>query len=220
MAKRTRSGKIKVRRTKQGLPNERKVMSGFFKYPAPISIPLNQVIRVQLRNLITVTSNGSGVIAGMIPCDPSATLAAPFAAGALFPEWTNFGTLFSGIKCVQLECTFMPSSSDEVKGDASIGVAIAGNLTSISNFATSYIATMDNGDSQHWNPTLDTSGRGVYHSIKHRKSLLWGGTATPASSAAVYAGAVGGIGMYASTAVSLNLFSIRVVGTYLLSSRS
>jgi hypothetical protein len=199
---------------------ERKVTSGFYRYPAPIVIPLNQAIRVQMRNLITVTSSVGGIISGMIPCDPSAVLAAPFAAGAMFNEWSSWAALFSAIKCVQLECTFMPSSSDEVKGDASIGVAIAGNLTSIANFATSYLAAMDNGDSHHWNPVLDTSGRGIYHSIRHRPSLNWGGTSTPASSSAVYAGAVGGIGMYASTAVSLNLFTIRVVGTYLLSNRS
>jgi hypothetical protein len=194
--------------------------SGIRNYPAPHIVSLNQSHVFQLKNLITVTANGSGVIAGMIPCDPSATLAAPFASGAMFNEWTNIATLFSAIKCIQLECHFEPSSSDEVKGDSSIGIAIAGNLTSISNFATSYLATVDNADSQRWNPILDTSGRGRYHSIRHRPSLNWGGTATPASSAAVYAGAVGGIGMYGSTAVNLQAFTILVVGTYLLSNRS
>jgi len=199
---------------------EKKVMSGRYLYPAPIVISQNQAIRWQFRNLITVTSSVGGIVSGMIPCDPSAVLAAPFAAGAMFPEWTNVATFFSAVKCIQLECYFQPASSDEVKGDSSIGVAIASNLTSISNFATSYVATMDNGDSQTWNPILDQSGRGIYHSLKHRPSLLWGGVATPASSAAVYAGCPGGIGMYQSTAVSLLVYTIRVVGTYLLSVRS
>lgn len=212
-----------MRRTKrQGKRSQggKSVRSGSRNYPAPITIPLNDSKVFQFRNLITVTSNGSGVVAGMIPCDPSATLAAPFASGALFNEWSTVATLFSAIKCVQLECQFEPSSSDEVKGDSSIGFAIAGNLTAISNFATSYLATVDNADSQRWNPVLDTSGRGRYHAIRHRPSLNWGGTATPASSAAVYAGAVGGIGMYGSTAISLQVFTILVVGTYVLSNRS
>lgn len=73
---------------------ERKVTSGFFRYPAPIVIPLNQAIRVQMRNLITVTSSVGGIISGMIPCDPSATLAAPFAVGAMFNEWSSWAALF------------------------------------------------------------------------------------------------------------------------------
>jgi len=174
----------------------------------------------QFRNLITVTSSVGGVVSGMIPCDPSATLGAPFAAGALFNEWTSIATLFSAIKCIQLECYARSGSSDEVKGDASIGIAIATNLTSIANFATSYLATMDNADSQVYNPVLDTTAKGAYHALKHRPSLNWGGTSTPASSSAVYAGAVGGIGFYGSTAVSLQVMTIQVVGTYLLSQRS
>jgi len=203
--------------------SERKtVTSGYGRYPSPISKPLNQAIVFQFRNLIAVTSNGSAVVSGTIPCDPSAILAAPFAAGAMFPEWaSNIQPLFSSVKCIQLECFFQPSTVDEVKGDSTLGVAIAGNLTSIANFAISYLATMDNGDSQDWNPMLDTSGRGRYHAIRHRKSLLWGGTATPASSAAIYAGAPGGIGVYGSfPAINSQVFTIRVVGTYLLSSRS
>lgn len=156
----------------------------------------------------------------MIPCDPSATLGAPFASGAMFNEWSTVATLFSAIKCIQLECHIEPSSSDEVKGDSSIGFAIASNRTSIANFATTYLATVDNADSQRWVPTLDTSGRGRYHSLRHIPSLQWGGTATPASSAAVYAGAVGGIGFYGSTAANLQCFTILVVGTYWLSNRS
>jgi len=208
---RRRSGKSRRPKT---------LRSGTYAYPAPVTLTPNRTYMLQFSNTITVTSTVGGIISGMIPCDPSAILAAPFAVGAMFPEWTNAATLFSAIKCVQLECHFSPSSSDEVKGDSSIGIAIASNRTSISNFAVSYIAVSDNTDRQLWNPTLDTSGRGRYHALKHNKSLLWGGVATPASSAAIYAGCVGGIGMYGSTAVSLQLFTIVVVGTYLMSQRA
>jgi len=207
------------RESKRKPRRKRQIVSGYQQYPAPYKV-VNKTYVIQFRNLITVTSNGSGVISGMIPCDPSATLSAPFASGALFPEWTNVAALFSAIKCIQLECTFVPSTSDEVKGDSQFGVSIAHNRTSISNFATSYAATEDNEDSQTWNAILDQSGRGRYHAFRHLKSLNWGGTATPASSAAVYAGAVGGIGMYCSTAVSLQLFTVHVCATYVLGQRS
>jgi len=215
---RRRGGKRNGSRRRGG----RKLLaSGTNKYPAPKRYVGASTIVFQFRNLITVTSNGSAIISGFIPCDPSATLAAPFAPGAMFNEWTSVATLFSQIKCLQLECHFSPASADDVKGDTSIGVVIAGNLTSISNFATSYVATMDNVDSQNWNPLMDHSGRGRYHAIRHRPTLAWGGTSTPASSAAIYAGCVGGIGMYGSfNANATNFFNILVVGTYLLAQRS
>jgi len=196
------------------------VKVGFQLYPKPYKMPPTNTFLMQFRNLITITANGSGVVSGMLPCDPSATLAAPFASGAMFNEWTNVAALFSQIKCLQLECTFQSSSQDEVKGDSSIGMAIASNLTSISNFATSYLATMDNAESQSWPFIMDQSGIGRYHSMRHKRSLNWGGTATPASSAAIYAGCVGGIGIYCSTAINLQCATVMVVGTYLLSQRS
>jgi len=211
---------------RRGKKSERKkggkrlVKVGYNLYPQPYRMPATNTFLIQFRNLITITANGSGVVSGMIPCDPSATLAAPFASGAMFTEWTNVASLFSQIKCLQLECTFYPSSQDEVKGDTSIGMAIATNITSISNFATSYVATMDNAMSQSWPFIMDQSGIGRYHALKHKKSLAWGGTATPASSAAIYAGCVGGIGIYCSTAISLQCATVMVVGTYLVSQRS
>jgi len=210
------------RRKKSGQKRRgpKKFRSGTYSYPAPIALPPTRSYTIQLSNLITVTSNVGGNISGYIPCDPSAILAAPFAAGAMFPEWTLIAQLFSAIKCVQLECHLSPASSDEVKGDTNIGVIIASNMTSISNFATSYTAISDNADRQTWNPILDQSGRGRYHALRHRPTLQWGGTSTPASSAAVYAGAVGGIGFFGTGAVSLLTFTVMVVGTYRLSQRS
>lgn len=190
-------------------------------FPSPFRMPPTRQQIFQFRNLITCTSNGSGIISGMIPCDPSATLAAPFAAGAMFNEWSSVATLFSQIKCIQLECWFHANTTDEVKGDIQTGLAMATNITSISNFATSYLATADNADSQLWTSLNDNSGRPRYHALKHRRSLGWGGVATPAASAANYIGCVGGIGIYGSSyVINTQYFTIKVVGTYRLAQRS
>jgi hypothetical protein len=198
---------------------ERKIASGYQLYPAPLSIPLGNSVRIQLRNIITVTSDGSGVVNGTIPCNPAATLSAPFPSAALFSEWTNWSTVFAQVKAVQLECTFR-SAYVETKGDTITNLAISGNLQS-NGAPGSYAVVIDNGDSQTWPLTLDTAGVGRYHAIKHKKSLQWAAIASPFPSGNNYVGCPGGIGMYGSSyPVSTHLFDILVVGTYLLSSRT
>lgn len=156
---------------------------------------------------------------GTIPCAPESVLAAPFPAASLFPEYSSISTLYSHIKCIQLEITFMPCTSDEVKGDATIGLVISGNL--MRNGAPgSYAGAVDNGDSQSWNPVLDVSGRGRYHAIKHRPSLQWN-VSTTTGNTVNYSGCPGGIAMFGSGFLpSTAVFTALVVGSYLVSSRS
>jgi hypothetical protein len=228
---------LKTRYSLLTMPNERKrrarrkggrksrpsrgrmITSGYRSYPGPVTIPLNQRLMLQFRNIITVTSSAGGIVDGTIPCNPAAILAAPFPAAALFPEWTDVSPLFAQVKCVQLECTYR-SCYVETKGDTLMNLGISGNLQSNGN-PGSYTVVIDNGDSQTWTPTLDTACRGAYHAIRHLPSLQWAAIASPFPSGNNYIGCPGGIGCYGSGyPVSTQLFNIHVVGTYLFQSRT
>lgn len=194
------------------------VMSEYRRYPGPIEIPLNQSYMIQLRGFFGATTDGSGNIAGMIPCDPSATLSSVFGSVAMFNQWSSWVVLFRNIKCVAFEVKMLPCYTDEVKGDIAHALIVSGNLQAQIT-ASNYGGLSDNTDSQLYNPTLDTASKGLYHSIRHRKSLQWADVNTPVPGG--YAGCPGSISFYgAGFPASTQLVLIHVTGTYLLSNRT
>jgi hypothetical protein len=183
-------------------------------------MPLNQSVMIQLRNIAIGSTNGSGVIAGVIPCDPSSTLSATFGSNPLFPEWSDWSALFQHVKCVQLEVKLLAQTSDEVKGDVNRGLVVAGNLQNIT-VPSNYGSVADNGDSQIWNPLQDQSSRGLYHAIRHRSSIEWASSSTPSPSSIQYVGCPGGIAIYGDTLpASLGIILLHITGTYKVSSRT
>jgi hypothetical protein len=189
-------------------------------YPLMIRLPPSQKYTIQLRNQVNATSNGSGILAGFLPCDPSATLSATFQSVTQFTEWSSLTALFSQIRCLQYCARFYPATTDEVKGDILPVLAISGNLQ-LATAPGSYNITADNTDSQIYPFLLDTSGKGRYHSFNHdRKRLEYSSTGTPSSST-IYSGCPGAIQVYAS-GLPINTVSltIHIVGTYQLMSRS
>jgi hypothetical protein len=191
-------------------------MNGGRRYPGPITIPLNQVVTVQLCGTAALLSNGSGVIAGVIPCDPTTTLSAPFTSGVMFPQFSSWNLLFSQVKCVQLDVVIVPATVDEVKGDVDAVLAIAGQLSNTTT-PSSYADLNNNSDSQTYPVLLDTRGLGRYHSIRHTQDLLWASSVSPVPTPSLYAGCPGGIGLYGSGfPLSSSIGSLRITGTYRL----
>jgi hypothetical protein len=133
----------------------------------------------------------------------------------MFPAYVNYWlNLFSQVKCVQLDMTLVPSTTDEVKGDQDAVLAIAGQLSS-TTAPTAYGDVANNSDSQAYPILLDTRGMGRYHAIRHTRDLQWANSASPVPTPSIYAGCPGGIGFYGSGfPVSTTIGSIRICGTY------
>jgi len=196
------------------------ITSNFRKYPGPIQMPPSQAIMVQLRNYLNATSNGSGILAGVIPADPSSTLSATFGSTSLFPEWSDWLALFGSVRVVQLEIKLLSISLDEVKGDTSPGFIMAGNLQSTA-VPSNYQSVADNADSQSWNPLQDTTSAGRYHAIRWPRTVLWASATTPAPSSLQFTGCPGGFAIYGDTLpATLKVLSIHVTGTYMLMNRT
>lgn len=199
---------------------QRPVFSHFTAYPGPMIVRPSTKYVFQFRNVVSAVSNGSGVCAGVIPCDPSVTLSATFQSVVLFTEWSAITAFFGRIKCRQLECTLTPETTNETKGDTTANLVIASNLMA-NTVPSSYQTVADNADSQQWPLFTDLSGRGIYHSMRHQRSLVPASTGTPFPNTNIYAGTPGGIAIYgAGFPISSTLCLIRIVGTYELSQRT
>jgi len=218
--------KVKFRRrtrpsvdSKSGVKGSGVVHTGFRKYPGPITIPQRQTLMMQFANTLGVTSNGSGIIAGVLQCDPSITYAAPFSAIAAFSEWTDIVPLFAQVKCVQLEIIIYPTTTDEVKGDILPPLALGGSLA-VGSTPASYAVVIDNTDSQEYPILLDTTGRGRYHAIRHSRNLQFAAVSSPTPSTSIYAGCPGGIAIYGGAfPANTQIASVTIRGTYLLRCR-
>jgi hypothetical protein len=177
-------------------------------------------MQIQLRNAVSMTTDGSGTLAGVIPLNPNATLSSAFGSVALFPEWTNWAALFASVKAVQLE-VIGKSCYVETKGDVPGQVIIATQFQSGTSFPSTYPTAADNTDSQSWVVTNDTSGRGFYHSYRLKSGLQPAASNDPDPTGDAYLGCPGGISLYGSLLpVSLAIVRLLVVGTYIVYSRS
>jgi len=207
-------------RKKWGGKKRKTTMSNHRRYPAPIQFELKQGFMVQMRNLVSMTTDGSGVLAGVVPCNPNATLSSAFGSVAIFSEWTNWAALFASVKCVQLE-VICKSKYVETKGDVPGVVVIGGNIQQGGSFPSTYATAADNTDSQTWNITNDTSGRGVYHAIRHLKKLMPAATNDPDPTGDAYIGCPGGIAFYGNALpITTSMMTVHIVGTYVVYSRT
>jgi hypothetical protein len=190
------------------------ITNGNRRYPGPITIPLRQVIMIQVSNSSALASNASGVIAGVIPCDPTATLSAPFTAAAMFPQFADWNLVLGQVRCVQLDVTVTPAQANETKGDINASLAIAGNVQNTTT-PSSYADVMNNSDSQIYPILLDDRGLGRYHAIRHGKELGYASSVSPVPTPSLYQGCPGGIGFYGSGfPVSTTIGALRITGTY------
>lgn len=189
------------------------------KTPMPIQVVPNRKYIIQFRNTFNLTCNGSAVLAGYIPFDPSATLSAAMGGGTLFNEWGSVANLFGAVRVVQAEIYLVRTLIDDSKGDSYGPVAMSSSITSVST-PGSYQAVIDNGDSQLWNCMQDYSGLTKYHSVKLRPAWASTSTPNPGSSNGMMVGCPGCIQFYGSTlAISSTIAWGKVAITYELKNR-
>lgn len=202
---------------KTGVKQSGIVTNGNRRYPGPITIPLNQALMIQVGGVTALSSSAGGIIAGVLPCDPTATLAAPFSVGVMFPQYSNWSLNFSRVRCVQLDINLVPVQANETKGDIDAVLAIAGNIQN-TTAPSSYADLINNSDSQIYPILLDDRGLGRYHAIRHTKALLWASSVSPVPTPSLYAGCPGGIAFYgAGFPASTQFGTIRITGTYMVS---
>lgn len=191
------------------------------KVPAPMSLPLTRNFRIRLSNILSCTSNASGVINTLLNADPSSTTSSFFGTITQFPEWATWAGLFGEVRLLQFEVRLTPVYIDDTKGDSAFSIAIGGDLTPNVQVPGSYSNVTDDSDSQVWMPSRDYSGRAKYHSIRPGNNLPFAATTTPGGGTTVAAGCPGGIQFYGSgLPTSATMFDVTVTGYYQLRSKS
>jgi hypothetical protein len=193
---------------------ERKmVLSDGNLVPSPQRTPTSKSWVIPINGFTALTTSGAGTISGFLPCDPSATLSAPFSSGVMFPEWTSLATLFGQVRLVQMELRLTPCGVDETKGDVTNPLAYS-PVQATASAPSSYQAVMDNAGSSLWNCLTDTSGKTRYTSIRGRGNIF-ASTSSPAPSTSIYAGCPGGFGFYLTpTPVSTQICLIAIKAVY------
>jgi hypothetical protein len=144
--------------------------------------------------MVQIASNSSGVAAGNIYCDPTASY-------ANFPEFVNYAnSLWSEYRIVQMRVTLttnLPFSGVEIKGDT-FPMGLAPNLRATSAIVTPTAMNqiVDNNGSKLWNILADTNGRGFTMVMKFNRLSF---NTTSVSGSPEYAGAPGSISYYCTT---------------------
>jgi len=187
--------------------------------PAPCRRMTTQKITLSFTNYLTATSDGSGNVNSYISFDPTSTTTATFGSVVLFPEFKSYvNNLWSRVKLKQFEIYLNSNVIDDTKGDTLQSLSFATNTTGALAVPNSYATVIDNGDSVLWSPIRDYSGVSKYHACKIH-GLGWGPVGSPGGTTAygcpgsyVFYGAFGGF-------VNTVIFSLKVIGTYILDTR-
>jgi len=186
------------------------------RVPRPITINMNRQQLVQLRQFLTCTTAGT-TLNTYLSFDPSSTTTAAFGSNTLFAEWAYWSALYARVKIVQFEISMTPSYIDDTKGDNFNSIAMAG--IPLGNLATpgAYASVIDNNDSIIWNPVSDRSGVAKYFSYKF-SGIGWGPIGSPGGTTGL--GCPGSFVFYGSSLpLTVEVFSCKVVGTYLFDNR-
>jgi len=144
-------------------------------------------------------SDGSGVIAGVLPSDPTL-----INNGTIHPEYAAWQTLYSEIRVVSMVVNFFPRFA-ESKSTSTDGtpMAIAGSTNNTAT-PTSIDTVLDNASSVAWNFLNDASARGFRFQFNY-PGLLFAASSSPGAITAT--GTPGGIGFY-GTGYAASTFGI------------
>lgn len=186
------------------------------KIPMPITLNMNRQTLIQLRGALTAVTSGS-TFNTYLGFDPSSSTTAGFGSATLFAEWSAIASLYARIKLVQFEIVMSPAYIDDTKGDVYTAMFIAASPVATLANPGSYATVADNNDSIMWNPVADKSGVAKYFSYKPR-GLGWGPVGTPGGTTGL--GCPGSFVFYSnSLPITIEIFTAKVVGTYLLDNR-
>lgn len=218
MSRRNKPGnrsRLRRRRTR-GAPRTRCNMDPETWIPRPITMSESKRVVLQFRNYLQATTSGTS-LNSYIAFDPSSTTTATFGSSALFSEWSAVSTLFARVKVKQFEISMTPTYIDDTKGDNFNAVAIASVPLGTLATPNGYTSVCDNRDSVLWNPINDKSGVSKYFSAKIR-GLGWGPIGSPGGTTGL--GCPGSLVFFGnSLPTTVELFNLRVVGTYIFDGR-
>jgi hypothetical protein len=182
-------------------------------YPPMVVPPLRRT-RIQMRGFLTGTTNGSGVLAGYIPFDPSVNSSSAFNSTTPFNEWTSLANLYGEVRLIQFEVQMCRIFADETKGDIWNALYYA---TSAQNAAVpgTIQVVVDNGDCQMWSVLADQTGSNRYISSRTDRKIPFALTSQPTPSGGVVGGCSGSFICFGNNLpASSNLIMCKVVGTY------
>jgi len=214
---RRKNQKTRTRRTRR---SDRKLVAcnadPQTRVPSPRTIPMNRSLVIQMRQFLTCTTSGT-TLNSYLAFDPSSTTTAAFGSNTLFGEWAYVSALFARVKILQFDISMSPAYIDDTKGDIFDAIAIA--TTPVGTLANpgAYGTVIDNNDSIIWNPVADKSGVAKFYSYKF-SGLGWGPVGSPGGTTGL--GCPGSMVFFGSSLpLTSVIFSLKVVGTYLLDNR-
>lgn len=168
---------------------------------------------IMLSGEINLTSDGSGVLAGIATTDGSGGSGSTWTSD----EWSATAGRWGLVRCIGLRCQFvsnMAFTAIEAKGNVG---AIAVSCSILSQAVpSSYAVTIDNFRTKIWNMISDTSPQGFKMFLPHdAKRLGYSSSQSPFGIVQLYAGCPGGIGWYGSgLPISTRVGSVFIVGIY------
>jgi len=199
------------RRSKRG---KRKVNMRF----NPQGFSASQSQRVRAVFVMTYSSNGSGVISGVIPFDPTST---NLNITEFTSDWANLYTQYR-LWGVRLRCfSAITSAIIETKSANYKPIALGFQFRSTASLATptSYAQVIDNQPSRMWAVASDTTPGGILMTQRTPNSINY--LETNASTSPGYAGAPGGFQFYGDTfTTTIPVFTVFMEVFYQLRSRS
>jgi len=173
-------------------------------------VDLNTPYLFRLVSSATLSTNGSGVVAGYQNADPSGGSGSTWTA----TEWSALTSLFSEVKMREFRLTFVFDTYAALVSYPAI--CISGVKSYINSAPTSIVQVWDNADAVIWN-SRDTSKNGITHGIKGT-DLNYAVVTTPNPGS--YAGCPGAIQWYGSGAgTSQSIGLIMIEGIYEFRSR-
>ncbi len=171
---------------RRGQRSRRNAFSGVLPSPwASMNLP-RVITRQTLRGDIQLNTNGSGILAEVLPTDPS-------SGTYSFPDWTHVANLFGGIRVVKMEVKMCITFDDDTKAGAT-PIFAGFNFTSTSTPASASQVS-DQPGSKMLTPKSTTNG------ITMRATWPLGGfapTSAPNPGGTILQGCPGGLGVYAS----------------------
>jgi len=169
-----------------------------------------QTYNITLKGFSTATSNGSGVIALSIPCDPS-------SAGYNFAEYSDLSGIFGEVRILAFEIQVVPLNFLALNAVSTPVIVGFNPFSSAAPANEGAVATLI--DSVYWNALRDTTSRGSKFSVKFDPRLDF--SLTSSVTVTPYAGCPGSYQLYASGFNDgVASFKVLVTGLYQFRARS
>jgi len=189
--------------------------SGAFR---PIGFSASQSLKARAVQFGTISSSGTGVVAGLIPFDPSS---GHLNVTEFNSDWANLFTQYRlwGVRIKLLSCISTSLIESVTANNMPIAVGYQWRSTATLATPSNYDAVLDNQPSQLWPVSGDTSKVGLVMSQKTPSMITY--LETNATTSPGNAGAPGAFQFYGNNfTASIPIFTYFIEVYYQLRSRS